>query len=78
MNEISSQRFSPLLYIVVNVYAYTGPDLAKKLDEAGISAAKRPGGAGGEAGENLDGAKPHLDEAGVWRAERAEKFFRPI
>ena len=29
---------------------FTGPDLGKKLDEAGISAAKRPGGAGGEAG----------------------------
>ena len=30
-----------------------GPDLGKKLDEAGISAAKRPGGAGGEAGGNF-------------------------
>ena len=26
----------------------SGPDLGKKLDEAGILAAKRPGGAGGE------------------------------
>ena len=33
-----------------NVSIDTGPDLGKKLDEAGISAAKRPGGAGGEAG----------------------------
>ena len=31
-------------------YIHSGPDLGKKLDEAGISAAKRPGGAGGEAG----------------------------
>ena len=33
-----------------NVYIYAGPDLGKKLDEAGISAAKRPGGTGDEAG----------------------------
>ena len=31
-------------------HSHSGPDLGKKLDEAGISAAKRPGGAGGEAG----------------------------
>ena len=30
---------------------YTGPDLGKKLDGAGILAAKRPSGVGGEAGE---------------------------
>ena len=31
----------------------TGPDLGKKLDEAGISTVKQPGGAGGEAGGNF-------------------------
>ena len=40
-----------MYYMYINIYVlYTGPDLGKKLDEAGISAAKRPGGAGGEAG----------------------------
>ena len=43
-----------------------GPDLGKKSDEAGISAAKRPGGAGGEAGRKF------LDEAEFWR-----KIFPP-
>ena len=37
-------------YIYRIIYVVSGPDLGKKLDEAGISAAKRPGGAGGEAG----------------------------
>ena len=31
-----------------NLFVRPGPDLGKKLDEAGISAAKRPGGAGGK------------------------------
>ena len=35
---------------VVLHFMQSGPDLGKKLDEAGISAAKRPDGAGGEAG----------------------------
>ena len=39
-----------IMYIYIYTYTYTGPDLGQKLDEAGISAAKRPGGAGGEAG----------------------------
>ena len=41
----------------------------EKLDEAGREVRR---------GENLDGAKPHLDEAENRRAERAEKFSRPI
>ena len=38
------------IYNTYTIYIHTGPDLGKKLDEAGISAAKRPGGVGGEAG----------------------------
>ena len=35
------------------MYVPSGPDLGNKLDEAGILAAKRPGGAGGEAGRKF-------------------------
>ena len=35
------------------VYAYSVPDIGKKIDGAGILATKRPGG----AGQNLDGAE---------------------
>ena len=45
----------------------TGPDLGKKLDEAGILALKRPGEAGfrraprAKTPPHLDGASPHLN-----------------
>ena len=60
----------------IYIYVISGADLGKKSDGAEILAAKRSGGADGEAGQNLGGAEPHLDEAGR-RAERAEKFSRP-
>ena len=57
-------------------HTHTGADLGKKSDGAGILAAKRSGGADGEAGQNLDGAEPHLDEAGP-AGEARRKIFPP-
>ena len=59
----------------IRIY-HTGADLGKKSDGAGILAAKRSGGADGEAGQNLGGAEPHLDEAGPAREAR-RKIFPP-